>query len=139
VFVIDANVAIHAFVDDPLRPAASRILSDDARWRVPDIFLGECANALARLVRVRRMSEDFAKETLQVISDAAGEPIASLGLVPAAFNRAFALNHGVFDCLYLETARASGARLITADRRFVEKLRGTSDEGLILHLSDRRH
>ncbi len=137
--VIDANVALYAFSDDPLKASARAILADAGAWRAPDIFLGECANALARLVRVRRMSEDFARDAMHLIREAAGDPIASAGLVAPAFGRALALNHGVFDCIYLEAARSAGSRLVTADRRFVDKLRGTPDEALIVHLSDRRH
>ncbi len=137
--VIDANVALHAFGDGPLNASARALLADAGSWRVPDIFRGECANALSRLVRMRRMDRDSAHDAFAMIRGMVGEPIPSAGLVPSAFNCALALNHGVFDCLHLEAARASGARLITADLRFVEKLRGTSDEGLILHLSDRRH
>jgi predicted nucleic acid-binding protein len=137
--VIDANVALYAFSDDPLKAPARTVLAETSAWRAPDIFLGECANALARLVRVRRMSEAFARDAMRILREATGDPIPSASLVAPAFGRALALNHGVFDCIYLEAARASGSRLITADRRLVEKLRGTSDEALIIHLSERRH
>jgi predicted nucleic acid-binding protein len=136
--VIDANVAIYAFVEDPLTDRARAVLKAIDRWIVPDIFLGEVGNALSRLVRTRRMSPELARDSLTAVERAPKEIIATSALVTRAFDLAYSLNHGLFDCLYLEVARSRSSRLITADARLIRKLQGRPDASLVIHLADWR-
>jgi predicted nucleic acid-binding protein len=134
--VIDSNVALYAFSAAPMRGPSERLLALSRQLIAPDIFHGECANVLARLVRIRKMTEAGARGVLTAIRSMVKSTVATDPLVGRAFDLALQLNHRVFDCLYLEVARSEGARLVTADARFVAKLRGTSDASLIVHLAD---
>ncbi|WP_293855639.1 type II toxin-antitoxin system VapC family toxin [uncultured Alsobacter sp.] len=136
--VIDANSVLHAFSQGVLRQPGRLVLSSGASFLAPDIFEGECANALTRLVRVRQMQEMAARKALVTIRRVIGVVFATSGLVDRAFDRSLSLNHSVFDCLYLEGARDHGTRLITADERLITKLRGTPDANLVVHLADWR-
>jgi len=134
--VIDCNVALYAFSAGPMREPSERLITLSRQLIAPDIFHGECANVLARLVRIRKMSATGARGVLAAVRSMVRVTVATDPLVGRAFDRALQLNHGVFDCLYLEVARSEGARLVTADARFVAKLHGTSDASLIVHVGD---
>lgn len=136
--VIDANVAIYAFVRDPLAERARDVLKGVDHWIVPDIFLGEVGNAFGRLVRNGRMSPTLARDSLAAIDRAPKETVPTSALAMRAFDLAVSLNHGVFDCLYLEVARSRSSRLITADARLIAKLQGRPDASLVIHLADWR-
>ena len=41
-----------------------------------------------------------------------------LPLLPAALDVAIAVDHSLYDCLYLALAEAEDCRVVTADRRF---------------------
>jgi predicted nucleic acid-binding protein len=84
------------------------------------------------------MTATIARSAFDALSTLAGEPVTTTSFVLAAFQKSLELNHSVFACLYLETARSLGARFVTLDSRFLDKLRQTADETLALHLSDWR-
>lgn len=134
--VIDADVALSAFADGPLRTRAQSVLGAASPAAAPDIFFGECANVLAKLVRLQKMTDFDARAAFSVLRALVQVTLPTVPLVERAFELALSLNHGVFDCLYLEVARSQGARLVTADRRFVDKLAGRPESTLVLHLSD---
>jgi predicted nucleic acid-binding protein len=136
--IVDASVAISAFGTSPLTEPARQVLSAALPRAAPDIFPGECANALAKLVRVQTIRPEAARSAFMDIRTMVYDLLPSSDLVPEALSTALTLNHGVFDCIYLETARKLSARLITTDLAFIRKLEGRADEHLVLHLSDWR-
>ncbi len=84
------------------------------------------------------MSPALARDSMAAIDRAPKEIVATSSLVMNAFDLALSLNHGVFDCLYLEVARSRSSRLITADTRLIGKLQGRPDAALAIHLADWR-
>ncbi len=43
---------------------------------------------------------------------------------------------GVYDCLYVALAQALGGRMVTADRRFFDRISGTPYADLVLWVED---
>lgn len=122
--VVDANVAVIAYVPGPLRDEARAMIVERAgRLIVPDLFYGEVANAIARLVRTRRMSAAEGRIVVDDVNAMFRDRRPTTELVRGAFELALRYNHGVFDMLYLNVARAAGAVFVTADEVLVSKLR----------------
>lgn len=57
-------------------------------------------------------------------------------LAPRAGAIALAIDHPVYDCFYLALSEAQDVPLVTADRKLVTRLAGTSFAARTLHLSD---
>lgn len=117
--VVDASVIVRNILEEPDRERAERVMTRDDLHAPAQAWL-ETANALRRRATERRI--------------AAVEPRAYLAALPhlvslhadaplneAAFELAVALDHEIYDCLYLALALELDCRLVTADDRFVAK------------------
>ena len=114
--VIDASVALKWVLDEPGADAAAALRSESLI--APELWLVEAANALWRRTRRGEMSGEEARERLTKLRDA---PVASAPIerdLLAAADLAGALDHPVYDCLYLAMAIREDTQLVTADRRF---------------------
>jgi predicted nucleic acid-binding protein len=68
------------------------------------------------------------------------EIVASEELVERALDLAVALKHPICDCLYLALALDRGARVVSADRRFLTASRKRADlVGAVALLSELAH
>jgi predicted nucleic acid-binding protein len=54
----------------------------------------------------------------------------------AALELSLDLEHAIYDCYFLAAAQAHGSFLVTADRAFLTKVRGTRLAPLIVQLGD---
>ena len=61
--------------------------------------------------------------------------IADEELVVDAVRLALALNHPVYDCVYLALARQVEANVVTTDKRFMNAVSDRQYRGLVLELS----
>ncbi len=114
--VIDASVALKWVLDEPGAEAAAALR--DERLIAPSLWLVEAANALWRHARRGEISGDEAKERLVKLR---GAPVAAGAIetdILAAAELASALDHPVYDCLYLAMAIREDTYAITADTRF---------------------
>lgn len=117
-FVIDASVALKWYVREELSDEAFRLLHSGEDLVAPELIVAEVTNiAWKKLVRNQISSGQAA-----IIATAIGQ--SDIRLIPSAtFNEralemAQALNHSVYDCLYLACAENTVAAVITADQRF---------------------
>lgn len=131
--IIDASVGVKWFVpEDDADKALALLLSDDLC--VPRLFLSEISNAL------------WKKARLGEIDLALVEPVASVEQVAnyiddaehigRALIIARELDHPVYDCLYLAAAEALDMKLVTADARFLRKVKGTAFQAHVQALAD---
>ena len=60
---------------------------------------------------------------------------ADAELIDDAVRLAIALNHPVYDCIYLALAQQVGANVVTADKRFMNAVSDRQYRGLVLELS----
>ena len=130
-FVVDSSVAIKWFVPEPGSEDALALLKGDAILIAPDILLAEVANGLWRKVRKGELE---AKDLKPAIASARTrvsrfDPISPL--IDEACDLAAALDHSVYDCLFLALAAREGVSLVTADAKFVVKLGAAGIEGVL--------
>jgi predicted nucleic acid-binding protein len=120
--VIDASVAIKWVVPEVGSEAAGELLGREL-W-APSFWLAEAASALLKKTRRGEITEDEARLRAQDLVDAPIEPIALPILLPSAMRMAGELGHSIYDCFYLAAALLRDAPLVTADRRFADKVAG---------------
>ena len=135
-FVIDASVAFKWFVsDEEDAEAAAALLRTESTLIAPDILVAEVSNTLWRSVRIGRIPLKQAVQGTVAVSTLFEVLVGSAALAPRALAIARALDHPVYDCLYLTLAEARQARLVTADMRFLTKLNRTAWEQSALPLA----
>jgi predicted nucleic acid-binding protein len=120
--VVDASVACKWFFEEDLSAEARTLAASDAAFIAPDMILVECANAAWRRVRSLEIPRAQADAFLKTLPHWLESLVPADRLHEAAFEMACRLGHPVYDCLYLALAEREGTTLITADRRFVERV-----------------
>ena len=135
-FVVDASVAVKLLVDEPDSDAARKLAASGQELHAPRLMVSEAANALWRKARQG-----------QIERADAGAAMASLSDMPVLWNDdetvgadavrlAVALDHPVYDCVYVALAHRIGATVVTADRRFVTAVAPTEHGGAVMTLAD---
>ena len=119
--VVDASVAVLWFVEQTHALHAVRLLDGTYRLCAPDFMLVEMANVLWKLRRRHQLTGPSSDKAMRELD---GGDIAYLPTPPLlgrACAIADALDHPVYDCLYLAAAEATGVPVVTADRRFFDR------------------
>lgn len=124
--VVDASVAVKWLLIEPGRPEARRLLDQGQRLIAPELIVAEVVNvAWKRLIAGtidRLQAAEIPGELPRLFAELC--PIAPLAARALAI--AEALGHPAYDCFYLALAETRNATLVTADRRFAQRLAGTS-------------
>ena len=133
---IDASIVVKWFVAEPLSDAARRLLSHRIDLHAPDILLAEVANTLWKKVRLREIADPrpYWDELANLPGIVTFHPGAEL--IASAAQLAMALDHPVYDCLYLACAEEKAAVLVTADRRFARKVAAHSSNVDVRYIGD---
>ncbi len=116
--VTDASVAVKWFVPEIHSAAALRLLDPAFIISAPDLIGPELGNTVWKKVRRQEITADEATEILTAFPKVGVEIYPSGTLLIAASDLAVALEHTVYDSLYLALAIALDCALITADRKF---------------------
>jgi predicted nucleic acid-binding protein len=134
--VVDASVALKWFLlEEPHASQALAVVQGGATLIAPDFLIAEVCNAAWRSARLGRISQ------AQVDAIAANLPrffdslVSASSLARRAVAIAGQLDHPVYNCFYLALAEAEQAALVTADMRFLGKVRATSWERWVVDLS----
>src|SRR5215218_3580806 len=88
-------------------------------------------------MRKGEVSTAQADRAIETLPDLFSQIVRSTDLIRDAWRIAEALDHSVYDCLYLACAEQRGVKLVTADDRFRDKAR--SREGPIAQTRLPRH
>jgi len=128
--VVDASVAVKWFVEEPGTAHALDLLEDADLVIAPELVVAEVVNVVWKhLVR-----GDLKHHQVTHVPNALPKMFAELWptvwLAGRAFEIAAELRHPVYDCFYLALAESEDATLITADRRLIGRLAGSSWAGL---------
>jgi predicted nucleic acid-binding protein len=132
--VVDASVALKWFIEEAGSEAAAALLTGNASLIAPDLIIAEVCNAGWKAVRaggMTPMQHDHAADRMALAFD---ELVPLAGLAPHAVALSRLLEHPVYDCFYLALARERDVQMVTADRRLVRRLAGTSWESCALEL-----
>jgi predicted nucleic acid-binding protein len=136
--VVDASVAVKWFAPEEGHVPALQLLEDGAELAAPDLVLTEVANALHKKLRRGEATSAQCADAVETLPSLFGQLVPSATLIREAWWLAVALDHPVYDCVYLACAEHLEARLVTADRRFAEKARSAGHAERIGFLDERR-
>lgn len=125
--VVDASVMAALYLDEPLsekaRSAVRRSLRAGDDLHAPDLLLVECANAFWKRVSRSEFEQDAAMTAISQLSTLEDLNLHRLGspLLPSALSLATAHSLTAYDATYAALAVQLGGRVISGDRRFVER------------------
>jgi predicted nucleic acid-binding protein len=120
--VIDASIAIKWVVEEEGTPAALA-LRQQAKLIAPELLVAECANILWKKVLRGELSREEAVLAARLLEGAEIELLPTRSLLEVATRMSIELNHPAYDCLYLALAAKNKRTFVTADNRFLQKLR----------------
>lgn len=121
-FVVDASIAVKWVVEEEGTAEALTVLRH-VRMIAPELLTAECANILWKKVRREELSPDEAFLAARLLQAAEIEFQPASSLLEPATRIAVELDHPAYDCLYLALAAERECRFVTADERFVRKVR----------------
>ena len=124
-FVVDASVAVKLLVDEPDSDAARELAASDHELHAPRLMASEVANALWRKARLGQVERADAGEALAWLPDMPVRWNDDEAVSADAVRLALALDHPVYDCMYLALAHRIGATVVTADRGLVTAVAST--------------
>ena len=136
-FVIDASVAVKWLVEEPDSDAALELVESGEDLHAPRLLASEVANALWRKARLGQIERADAGAALAWVPDLPVRWSEDEAVSADALRLALALDHPVYDCVYLALAHRIGAVLVTADLRFANALAPTEHGGSVLTLAER--
>ena len=120
--VIDASIAVKWVVEEH-DTSAALALRRRARLIAPDLLIAECANILWKKAQRAELSSAEAGLAARLLQAAEIELSPMRPLLEDATRMAIELGHPAYDCLYMALAVAQDCRFVTADERFLRKLR----------------
>ena len=135
-FVVDASVAVKLLVDEPDSGAARALAASGQELHAPRLMVAEVANALWRKARQGQFERTDAGAAMAALSDMPMRWNDDETVGADAVRLALALDHPVYDCVYLALAHRIGATVVTADRRFVTAVAPTEHGESVLTLAD---
>ena len=126
--VIDANVALKLFFDQPLSEPADKLFAHlaentGARFCVPDFFYAECASAFVNYTRFSKYPVADAKKDLEALRELNFNVIPTSDLAIDAFTIAVTHRLNGYDAFYVALAAQITAPLITADEKLVAAMK----------------
>ncbi len=124
-FVVDANVAVKWVLPEIHSEAASRLLNNFYTLLVPDFFFSEIGNIFWKQVRFRSLTIEEAQFNLNQIAITSLEIHQSKYLISSALEIAVQVQQAVYDCVYLTLAVRQKCQMVTADKRFINAMKGS--------------
>ncbi len=118
-FVIDANVGVKWFIEEPRSLAARKILEKGTAFIAPDIFIPEICNVVWKKVRKQEITAEQGQAIVNNIPTILDYYVPSSDLASRAFVLAVQYNHPVYDCLYLALAERDSFTLVTDNAKLV--------------------
>lgn len=125
--VVDASVVVKWVVTEEGTEEAVSLLSRP-RLSAPDLLMAECANILWKKVRRSELTVEEAAISARIIQRADVELYPMRALTEASAKLAVDLDHPAYDCFYLALAMSHGWHFVTADLRFLNKVRQSSSD-----------
>jgi predicted nucleic acid-binding protein len=134
--VVDASVAVKWYLEEDHAAPARRLLDGTYELIVPDLFFMEIGNVLWKRWRRGELDDDVIAETLAALDRVPCETRSARPLLSGAMALATSFRRTVYASLYLALAIDTGARLVTADRRFHASVAASPLAGHILWVED---
>lgn len=132
--VVDTSVVAKWFLDEEHSEISLSLLENDLH--APELLDLELAHALCKKVRRGELEADEARSILRCFEDFPVHRHETAFLQDLAFHFALTHGRGIYDCLFVALGELLDTRVVTADRRLVRGLRGTSLEPRILWVEE---
>jgi predicted nucleic acid-binding protein len=137
ILVPDAGVGVKWFVPEPDTDGATRLLDARFELHVPWYFFTEAASVFQRKVSLERtLSEAEALDAFRLLRAVPMTIHATEDLLEEAMRHGIRYRRPVYDSLYMVLAMALGGRVVTADRRLYNGVRGSPLDHLVLWVTD---
>jgi predicted nucleic acid-binding protein len=120
--VVDASIVVKWVVEED-GTAEALALRQKAKLIAPELLAAECANILWKKVRRSELSKDEALVAARLLQAAEIELLPTRHLFEAATRLSIEIDNPAYDCLYLALAVEKQCRFVTADERFLHRLR----------------
>jgi predicted nucleic acid-binding protein len=134
--VVDANVAVKWFIEQHGSDDARRVQGYRGPLIAPGVLVAETANGLWRHVMRGDIEAGDGQAAITALPWWFHELVEDHVLAPSALALAIELDYATYDCLYLALSRARSAPLVTADKRFINRLGSTAYASNVIHLAD---
>lgn len=134
--VVDASVAVKWLVSEDGSDIARKLVANGDDLHAPRLMASEIANALWRKAQLNEIEYDDPGARLALMPEMPVRWNADETVCADAARLALALNHPVYDCVYLALAHRIDAVLITADLRFAAALATTEHGKCVMTLAD---
>lgn len=134
--VVDASVAVKWLITEPDSETARELVASGEDLHAPCLMVSEVANALWRKAQLGEVERGDIGAMLAWVPEMPVRWSADEAVGADAARLALALDHPVYDCIYLALAHRIGARVVTADRRFVTTLAPTEHGEAVVTLAD---
>ena len=122
ILVVDASVAVKWFIPEEHSDVAELLLDENFDLAVPRLFFSEFGNILWKKFTRGELSREDAMDAATRLRSASLKPMPDELLLEAAVGIACDLNHPAYDCYYLALADMLGTTLVTADKKFANKV-----------------
>ena len=121
-FTVDASIVVKWYIAEEHSEDARLLLGHRLERYAPDFLLVEFANTVWKKARRGEIADPlhYLGEIPELREAIDLRPSADL--VDRAARLAVAMDHPVYDCLYLACAEATGSTLITDDRKFADRV-----------------
>jgi len=134
--VVDASVAVKWLVAEENTDIADHLAAHEQELHAPRLMASETANALWRKALMGQIERTEASTAMRLLTDMPVNWNDDEAVGADALRLALALDHPVYDCVYLALAHRIGGVVVTADRRFKTAVASTEHSGSVLTLAD---
>ena len=134
--VIDASVAVKWFVAEEGHMFALSLLEQNKALIAPDLIFSETTNVFWKKQRKGEMTTAQSEEACRALPDFLHRVVGVIHLNIDALRFATQLGHSVYDCIYLACAERTGAKLVTADKKFLSRIRNFGLGHLAMDLNE---
>ncbi|MGE0212843.1 MAG: type II toxin-antitoxin system VapC family toxin [Parvibaculaceae bacterium] len=132
---IDASVLVKAFVREKDSDKADALFASDTVLIAPAHALAEVGDVLYRKLRGGQITEEQLR-LAYIGLPGSFQPVPLESILQQAIEVAIEIEHSVYDCLYLVVAQRHDCQLVTADTKFVAKVRQTRFGSRVVNLAD---
>ena len=134
--VVDASIAVKWLIHEDDSHVADRLLEGGHRLFAPQLMTLEVGNVLWNKTRRGELEKWEAEGLASSISEFAVDWTTDEDLVAEALRLSLTLNHPIYDCAYLALANHIGAKVVTADKRFLQAVAKTVHQDSVAALED---
>jgi predicted nucleic acid-binding protein len=134
--VIDASVAVKWFVPEEASDKADEVSASNYMLLAPRLIMIEVANAFARKAMQKLITPLEAAEYVRTLPQFLAGLLDVDDLIEPAMQNACIFRHPIYDFIYVEAARRRDTKMLTADQKFIAKVKGTDLAKLVIPLSE---